>query len=272
MSRRLHTLAAGTLFTLVLALIIWACRTVAISGRQQLNLIPRQTMLAMSYEQYAAFLSRARLSNNVAQTELVRRVGRRIQAAVERYFAEQGLSAQLEGYQWEFNLVESPEVNAWCMPGGKVVFYTGILPITKDEEGLAVVMGHEIAHAIAEHGNERMSKGLLAELGGIALDAALQDKPQQTRQLFFAAYGLGAQFGVLLPFSRMQESEADRLGLIFMAMAGYNPNAAPEFWKRMAALGGQKPPEFFSTHPSDETRIRELQNAIPEAMKYYRKN
>lgn len=264
--------AAGALFILFFALAVWACRTVAITGRQQLNLIPSQTLLSMSYQQYGAFLSQARLSSNQEQTALVRRVGKRIQAAVEKYFADEGLSEQLRGYEWEFNLVESPEVNAWCMPGGKVVFYTGILPITRDEDGLAVVMGHEIAHAIAEHGNERMSKGLLAQLGGVALDVALQDKPQETRQLFFAAYGLGAQFGVLLPFSRMQESEADRLGLIFMAMAGYNPNAAPEFWKRMAAVGGAKPPEFFSTHPSDETRIRDLQNAIPEAMKYYRRN
>lgn len=254
---------------LALVMGFYACRTVAITGRQQLNLIPRQTMLALSYQQYGEFLSQARLSSNREQVELVRRVGKRIQNAVEKYFAEQGLSEQLEGYEWEFNLVESNQVNAWCMPGGKVVFYTGILPITKDETGIAVVMGHEIAHAIAEHGNERMSKALLAELGGVALDVALKDKPQETRMLFLAAYGLGAQFGVLLPFSRMQESEADRLGLIFMAMAGYDPRAAIDFWRRMAAVGGAKPPEFFSTHPSDETRIRELQAAMPEALKYY---
>ncbi|MCS7013574.1 MAG: M48 family metallopeptidase [Chloroherpetonaceae bacterium] len=255
----------------IFATLLHACRTVAITGRQQLNLVPRQTILSLSYQQYGEFLSQARLSTNQEQVELVRRVGKRIQNAVEQYFAEQGLSEELQGYEWEFNLVESSEVNAWCLPGGKVVFYTGILPITKDEEGLAVVMGHEIAHAIAEHGNERMSQGLLTQLGGVALDIALRDKPKETRQLFLVAFGVGAQIGVLLPFSRMQESEADRLGLIFMAMAGYDPRAALEFWKRMASQGGVKLPEFLSTHPSDETRIREIQAALPEALKYYRR-
>jgi predicted Zn-dependent protease len=183
------------------------------------------------------------------------------------------MASEIKNYKWEFNLIESEEVNAWCMPGGKVVFYTGILPVTQTEAGIAVVMGHEIAHAVAEHGNERMSQSLIAELGGIALSEAVKNEPAQTQQLWFAAYGLGATVGVLLPFSRTQESESDRLGLIFMAMAGYNPQEAVNFWKRMAAQkGGNAPPEFLSTHPADETRIKDLQNEIPEAMKYYKGN
>jgi predicted Zn-dependent protease len=157
------------------------------------------------------------------------------------------------------------------MPGGKVVFYEGILPICRDENGIAVVMGHEVAHAIAEHGNERMSQGLLAQLGGVALSEALKEKPQLTQQLWMTAYGLGAQVGVLLPFSRTQESEADRLGLIFMSIAGYNPNGSVEFWQRMAQQGGAQPPEFLSTHPAHETRINDIKKHIPEAMKYYKK-
>lgn len=200
---------------------------------------------------------------------MVKRVGQRIQVAVEKYMADNNLRRQLEDYLWEFNLVESKEINAWCMPGGKVVVYTGILPITKDENGLAVVMGHEIAHAVAKHGNERMSQGLLTEMGGVALTVALRDKPAQTQQLFMTAFGVGAQVGVLLPFSRVQESEADHLGLIFMAMAGYDPHGAVTFWERMAQQGGAKPPEFLSTHPSDETRINKIKAELPEALQYY---
>jgi predicted Zn-dependent protease len=202
---------------------------------------------------------------------MVKRVGRRIQGAVEKYMTDNNFRHQLEGYQWEFNLVESKEVNAWCMPGGKVVVYTGILPVAKDENGLAVVMGHEIAHAVAKHGNERMSQGLLTELGGVALSVALRDKPQQTQRLFMNAFGVGAQVGVLLPFSRTHESEADHLGLIFMAMAGYDPHGAVTFWERMAQQGGSKPPEFLSTHPSDQTRINKIKAELPEALKYYQK-
>jgi predicted Zn-dependent protease len=204
---------------------------------------------------------------------MVKQVGFNIQKAVERFMAQQNLSSRLNGYTWEFNLVQDKHKNAWCMPGGKVVFYTGILPVTQTEAGIAVVMGHEIAHAVAEHGNERMSQSLIAELGGVALSEAVKSEPAQTQQLWMAAYGLGATVGVLLPFSRTQESESDRLGLIFMAMAGYNPQEAVNFWKRMAAQkGGNAPPEFLSTHPADNTRIKDLQNEIPEAMKYYKGN
>lgn len=256
---------------LIFTFLSLSCSTVPLTGRRQLDLIPSSTMLSMSFQQYDEFLKGNKLSNNRQQTEMVKSVGQKIQSAVERYMADNKLSHRLDGYNWEFNLVESPEANAWCMPGGKVVVYTGILPITQNEGGLAVVMGHEIAHAIAKHGDERMSQGLLTDLGGTALSVALEKKPEQTKQLWMTAFGIGAQVGVLLPYSRLHESEADHLGLIFMAMAGYDPHIAVNFWERMTKQGGAKPPEFLSTHPSDETRIKKIQGEIPEAMKYYKK-
>lgn len=229
-------------------------------------------MLTMSFQQYDEFIRSNKLSNDASNSEMVKRVGNNIKNAVERYMADNKISNRLNGYNWEFNLVESSEINAWCMPGGKVVVYTGILPITQDENGLAVVMGHEIAHAIAEHGNERMSQILLTQLGGLALSEALNSQPERTRDLWLGVYGLGAQVGVLLPYSRTHESEADKLGLIFMAMAGYDPNSAVGFWERMAALKqGQAPPEFLSTHPSDKTRIEDIKKNLPEALNYYNK-
>ena len=256
----------------LMAGIFYACSTVPISGRNQLNIIPSSTMLSMSYQQYDEFLGSNKLSSNRQQTEMVRQVGRRIQRSVEQYFASNNMSSKLDGYEWTFNLVESDEANAWCMPGGKVVIYSGILPITRDEAGLAVVMGHEIAHAVAEHGSERMSQGLLTQLGGMALSEAIKKEPEQTKALYMTAFGIGAQYGVLLPYSRTHESEADHLGLIFMSMSGYDPNTAVGFWQRMAAnKTGQQPPEFMSTHPSDQTRINDIRSHLPEAMKYYKK-
>jgi len=255
---------------LIVVFVINACSRVLMSNRRQLNLIPKATMLQMSFGQYGQFLDENVISADAKNTAMVKRVGGKIQKAVERYFKANGLEHELANYAWEFNLVESNDVNAWCMPGGKVVFYTGILPLTKDENGLAVVMGHEIAHAIAEHGNERMSQGLMAQLGGVALAVAVRDKPEQTQQMWMTAFGAGAQLGVLLPFSRLQESEADQLGLIFMSMAGYNPNHAISFWRRMAEKkGGAAPPEFISTHPSDQKRIAQIEKQLPEALKYY---
>jgi predicted Zn-dependent protease len=252
-------------------LFLTACSTVPITGRSQLNLIPGSSMLSMSLQQYDQFLKEHKLSTNQEQTQMVKRVGTKVQNAVERYFASSGLSEHLANYQWEFNLVEDKQVNAWCMPGGKVVVYTGILPVAKGEAGLAVVMGHEIAHAIAEHGNERMSQGLMAQMGGVALSTALSTQTAATQQLWMSVYGVGAQYGAILPYGRMQESEADHLGLIFMAMAGYDPNEAISFWQRMSAQkSGQAPPEFLSTHPSDTTRIENIRRLIPEAMKQYK--
>ena len=257
---------------LVSLVFLTSCSTVPITGRSQLNLIPGSSMLSMSLQQYDQFIKEHKLSSNQEQAQMVKRVGANIQGAVERYFAGTGLNGYLNDYKWEFNLVEDKQVNAWCMPGGKVVVYTGILPVANGEAGLAVVMGHEIAHAIAEHGNERMSQGLIAQLGGVALSTALATKSAATQQLWMTAYGVGAQYGAILPYSRLQESEADHLGLVFMAMAGYDPHAAVTFWERMASQkGGQAPPEFLSTHPSDATRINEIKRLIPLAMEQYKK-
>lgn len=263
-------LKISILIFLSLFFLLTACSTVPITGRRHLELIPDASMLSMSTEQYDAFLKSHKINADTNQTGLVRRVGRKIQKAVEQYMAENNLSHELKYYEWEFNLVESKDVNAWAMPGGKVVVYTGILPVAQDEKGLAVIMGHEIAHVVANHGNERMSQGLIVQFGGMALSTALANKPQQTRELWMQVYGAGAQYGVMLPYSRLHESEADHLGLIFMAMAGYHPNTAVDFWKRMAKMkGDQAPPEFLSTHPSDERRIQNIRNLIPKAMLYY---
>lgn len=247
-----------------------SCSRVPITGRHQMKLLPNSTLLSMSYTSYGDFLKQNKISNNAQQTAMVKNAGNKIKTAVETYMKQHGMEKKLSGFDWDFNLVDDPTVNAWCMPGGKVVFYTGIMPLCKDEVGVAVVMGHEVAHAIANHGNERMSQGLAVQMGGVALSVALSDKPAETQALFMGAYGVGTTVGAVLPFSRLHESEADHMGLIFMAMAGYDPRKAPEFWERMAAMGGGKPPELLSTHPSDETRIRKLNEHMEEALKYYK--
>lgn len=260
------------MFLLLLLFFLVSCQSVPVTGRQQLSLIPAHTLSAMGSTSYKDFLSKHTVVMHTEQAQMVRRVGKRIQAAVERYFSERAMSARLRGYEWEFNLVDEEAVNAWAMPGGKVVVYKGILGIAKDEAGLAVVIGHEIAHVVANHGNERISQGLLVQMGGVALSVALKEKPKETEQLFLAAFGLGTQVGVLLPFSRLHESEADYLGLIFMAMAGYDPHAAVDFWQAMAAQTkkGASVPEFLSTHPADEARIQNIKRSIPDALEYYR--
>jgi predicted Zn-dependent protease len=256
----------------LIAVIIYACATVPITGRKQLSLVSNAEIIPMATAQYQEVIKKGPLSTNQEQTALVKRVGTRVQKAVEQYMAEKGLSSELQGFAWEFNLIDDPKtVNAWCMPGGKVAFYTAILPICKDEAGVAVVMGHEVAHAIANHGRERMSQGLAANMGMSTLGAAMGQNPTMTKDIFMQAVGMGTQIG-MLKFSRQHESEADKIGLIFMAIAGYDPQEAPKFWERMATgSGGQKPPEWLSTHPSDETRIADLNKAMPEAMKYYKK-
>jgi predicted Zn-dependent protease len=252
--------------------IFYGCATVPVTGRKQLSLVSSDEINAMSATQYKDVIAKGPLSSNVEQTDMIKRVGVRIQKAVEQYMTEKGASAQLSGFKWEFNLIQDDKtVNAWCMPGGKVAFYTAILPICKDETGIAVVMGHEVAHAIANHGRERMSQGLVQEFGMSTLEAAMGQNPGVTNQIFQQAVGMGSQVG-MLKFSRSHESEADHIGLIFMSMAGYDPQQAPIFWERMSALsGGQKPPEFLSTHPADETRIKDLQAWMPEALGYYKK-
>jgi predicted Zn-dependent protease len=259
----------GTVAGVVLIAGLSGCAKVPVTGRSQLHLIPSSDMMAMSAQQYGEFLQKNPPSADATGTAQVRRVGTRIQRAVETYMQQNNLGSQLANYKWEFNLVDSKEVNAWCMPGGKVVVYSGILPVTRDDAGLAVVLGHEIAHAVAEHGSERMSHQMVAQMGGIALSEALHTKPAETQQLWMTVFGAGAQYGALLPMSRLQESEADRLGLIFMAMAGYDPHTAPAFWQRMSSGKEGAPPEFMSTHPSDATRIQKLNELMPEAMKYY---
>jgi predicted Zn-dependent protease len=260
------------IFALSIAgLIIYACASVPVTGRKQLSLIPNSELIPMVNQEYDAVIKKGPLSNNAEQTQLVKRVGVRIQKAVEDYMASKGQSAYLKDFAWEFNLIEdSKTANAWCMPGGKVAFYTGILPICKDEAGVAVVMGHEVAHAIANHGGERMSTQMVAQYGMNTLGALMGQNPTAGKQLLMQAVGAGAGVG-MLKFSREHESEADRMGLIFMAMAGYDPNSAISFWQRMATeSGGQAPPEFLSTHPSHDTRINDLKGWMPEAMKYYK--
>lgn len=256
----------------VFSVIFQACSIVPLTGRKQLNLMPESEMISMSLTSYNDFMKENPASNDRRNTDLVKSVGTDISAAVIKYFRDNNSSERLAGYNWEFNLVKNDSTpNAWCMPGGKVVVYSGILPYTKDKNGLAVVISHEIAHAVARHGNERMSQQILTQFGSVALNEIIKEKPEQTKGIFNSAYGLGSQFGVMLPFSRDHELEADKLGLIFMAMAGYDPQSAVVFWERMSKSGGQKPPEFMSTHPSDASRINKIKAALPEALKYYNK-
>ena len=256
--------------SILFILILSSCFTVPITGRHQLRLIPNDTLLSTSFENYEKFLQENTLSNDSQETHLVQTVGLRIQHAVEKYMVDQGMSELLNGYKWEFNLIDKDEMNAFCMPGGKVIVYSKILETTRNEGGLAVVMGHEIAHAVAQHGNERMSQIPLTQMGGKALSTALANRPEETQRLWMDAFGMGANIGVLLPFSRVHESEADRLGLIFMAIAGYNPYDAVRFWTRMAQINqNDAPEEFLSTHPSDERRVKEIEKLIPSVMDYY---
>jgi len=260
------------LIPVVVAGLVAACATVPLTGRSQLNLLSDAQLFKMSLDNYREVLSKSKLSQDQAKVAMVRRVGGRIAGAAEDFLRENGLEHEIDKYKWEFNLIEDAKtVNAWCMPGGKIAVYTGLLPITKDETGLAVVMGHEVAHALAKHGNERMSQALLVQLGGIALSVALSEKPQQTRELYLAAFGAGATIGIMLPYSRRHEYEADRIGLTIMAKAGYDPRAAVGLWERMNEVGkGARPPEFLSTHPAPESRIEYIKEFIPEALEYYR--
>lgn len=259
------------IYLLLTVVILTGCALNILTGRKQLNLVQESELQLMAKDQYNTFLSENKVLNSGSSREAatVDRVGARISQAITKYFAGQGQESLLEGYKWEFNTIDSKEINAWCMPGGKVVIYTGLLPVTKNEAALAIVMGHEIAHSVAKHGNERMSQALVQQMGGMALGLALAQKPQETQDLFMMTYGIGSQVGAILPWSRQQETEADQYGLIFSAIAGYDPREAIPFWQRMSTAGGASPPEFLSTHPSDATRLKKLEKFIPEAMKYY---
>ncbi|MFN3850097.1 MAG: M48 family metallopeptidase [Spirosomataceae bacterium] len=265
-------LKSSTLAVALIALVI-ACTRVPITGRKQLSLISNAQIMTMSFTSYKEFLDSNKVVKSGKDAEMIRRVGNRIKTAVENYLIQNNYSQVIDGYQWQFELVQSKDLNAWCMPGGKVVFYTGILPVCQNEEGVAVVMGHEVAHAIASHGAERMSQAYVAQ--GITTAAAvggmIATKNEQNGQIIGQVVGALTTGAYVLPNSRKQESEADKLGLIFMAMAGYNPQNSVEFWKRMskAGEGGQKPPQWLSTHPSDETRIANLTALMPKAMAYY---
>ena len=258
---------------IILSAFLIACSKNALTGKKQLTLLPESELQNMATGEYQKFLDTSRVVGNTTNkdAQMVRRVGERITSAVTQYYADKGLSEKLTGFRWEYNLIDDKAVNAWCMPGGKIVVYTGILPVAQNEAALAAVMGHEVSHALLQHGNQRMSQGLLQQLGGVALSVAVANKPAETQNLFLGAYGVGTAVGVLLPFSRKHELEADRYGLIWTAMAGYNPQEAIGLWERMEKLSaGQKPPEFLSTHPSEGRRIVQLQKYMPEALAYYK--
>lgn len=259
------------LLVLGLSTTLHSCFKNPVTGRSSVNLVPESEMRSLASQQYQSFVAEHNVMTGTNDAAMVQRVGKRMQAAVSKYLQSIGKQELISGYQWEFNLVNDNQVNAWCMPGGKVVFYSGIMPLCQNEAGVAVVMGHEIAHAVARHGNERMSQGLVQQAGGVALSVLVADKPQLAQQLYNTAFGVSTELG-MLAYSRAHETEADEMGLYFMAYAGYNPNEAVAFWQRMSKNGGQKPPEFMSTHPSDERRINDIKGKLPEAMKYYKPN
>lgn len=256
---------------LVLALLMLsaACKTNPFTGKSTLNFYPNSQIFPTAFAQYDQFLEENKVVENTADSRTIEKVGQRIAAAAERWLTANGYPGYLKDYRWEYHLVQDETVNAWCMPGGKIVFYTGILPICQGETGIAVVMGHEVAHALADHGAQRMSAGMLQQIGAVAGNIAIEDP--ETRNAFNQAYGVGSTVGVMLPFSRSHETEADRIGLQIMAIAGYNPDEAAELWKRMNARANGAPPEFLSTHPSNETRISNLTQWAPAAKEEARK-
>jgi metalloendopeptidase OMA1, mitochondrial len=262
-------------FLVLIAIGYSSCQRVPLTGRKQMvGLVGSDQMMAMAFTEYKGFMDTVKVvAENNAESQMVARVGERIKKATEDYLIQSGNGKLLDGYKWEFRTVQNKELNAWCMPGGKVCFYTGILPICGSEDGIAVVMGHEVAHAIAEHGRERMSRALIAQgvtqAGAVAAGMATGD--QRVMETAGQVLGIGTQLGGILPNSRKQEAESDKIGLVLMAMAGYNPKEAVEFWKRMAEAGknSQKPPKLLSTHPADEDRINALTKNMDKAMKYY---
>ncbi|WP_293299647.1 M48 family metallopeptidase [Allomuricauda sp.] len=258
------------ILTASIFLAVAACKTNPFTGKSTLNFYPNSQIFPMAFAQYDQFLGENKVITGTSDAQMITRVGQRIASAAERWLDANGHPGYLKDYKWEYNLVQDETVNAWCMPGGKIVFYTGILPIAQGETGVAVVMGHEVAHALADHGAQRMSAGMLQQIGAVAGNVAIQDP--EKRNMFNQAYGLGSTLGVMLPFSRGHETEADRIGLQIMAIAGYNPDEAANLWRRMKAKsGGQAPPEFMSTHPSNDTRIQNLTAWAPAAKQEARK-
>ncbi|WP_395066724.1 M48 family metallopeptidase [Flavobacterium sp.] len=244
----------------------FSCAQNPFTGKNTLALVPNSEILPSAFQQYGQFLSENKVITGTAEAKKVEMVGTKIKVAAEKWLNANGYTGYLNDYKWEYKLVDSKEVNAWCMPGGKIVVYSGILPITKDDAGLATVLGHEVSHALANHGQQRMSAGMLQQLGAAGTAAIVGTKSEQTQQIALTAYGAVTQYGGMLPFSRSHESEADKIGLTLMAIAGYNPDQAVQFWARMSASSaGQAPPEFMSTHPSDATRIAQLKELVPQA-------
>ncbi len=249
--------------------LLTGCSSVPLTGRKQVLLVSDQEVLSASLTQYSDYMKGAKKSSNTAQTQMVVRVGKKIASATEAYLKANGMSSEIKNFAWEFNLVQDAQVNAFCMPGGKIVVYEGLMKLVSSDDELAVVVGHEVAHAVAKHSNERMSQQIMAQYGAAILGAATQNKSQAIQTAASAVYGIGAQYGVMLPFSRKHELEADYMGLVFMTMAGYNPDVAVGFWQKMSAGSGGKTPEFMSTHPSDATRIADIQKALPEIKAKY---
>ena len=262
----------SALFILAFVAVLFiSCASVPLTGRNRIMLVSDNEVLSSSLTQYNEYMTTATRSTNTTQAAMVQRVGKKIAAATEKFLTDNGLANEVAMYQWEFNLVKDEEMNAFCMPGGKIVVYEGIMPLCESDDDLAVVIGHEVAHAVAKHSNERLSQQMLASYGSAILDAALSTRSEAARQLGQTVYGLGANYGVMLPYSRKHELEADHMGLIFMAMAGYDPAKAIAFWQKMAAASPTPIPPFMSSHPSDAKRIAEIEKYLPDAQKYYTK-
>lgn len=245
--------------------LVYSCATNPFTGQKTMALVPDSQIFPMSFQQYSQFISENKVITGTKDAQRVENVANKIRVAAERWLTANGKPTYLADYKWEYKLVDSKEINAWCMPGGKIVVYTGILPIAKDDAGLAAILGHEVAHALANHGQQRMSAGLLQQAGAVGVAVASGNQSAATQQQLMQAYGAASSVGGMLPFSRSHESQADQIGLLLMSIAGYNPDNAVALWERMSAQGGQAPPEFLSTHPSNETRIADIKKWIPES-------
>ena len=261
------------IYTIISICLFSSCAINKLTGKNQLSLVSDQEILHTSDSLYKDYLSKSKVLKNKGDinVEMVQRVGKKIVASVNKFYSDKNMQSLLNDYRWEYYLVEDPEMNAWCMPGGKIVVYTGILPMIKSEAELAIIMGHEVSHALLNHGKQRMSQAVLLNLGSLALSTAVENKSTKAKRNYELAYGIGTQIGLTLPFSRKHEFEADKFGLIWAAMSGYDPNEAITLWERMNEENGGKVPEFFQTHPSELNRISALKNTMPEALKYYKK-
>lgn len=262
---RLTMMKIKNVFLITVILFLFsACAKNPFTGKSTMALVSDDQLFASAFQQYNQVLAESKVITGTPDSKMITRVGQRISIAAERWLNANGYEGYLKNYAWEYALIDSDKVNAWCMPGGKIAFYTGILPVAENETAIAAIMGHEVAHALANHGQQRMSAALLQQAGAVGLNVALQD--DENIELYNQAYGIGTTVGGMLPFSRSHETEADKIGLYLMAIAGYNPNEASELWNRMEIMSnGQAPPEFLSTHPANQTRIAELNKLAPEA-------